>query len=336
MIVQNFADFNHLFNAVKNWKENPFTNIVGFPGEYNLDQYSKLKRRCIRYFFVKKCALDIVTYVKKNKITEFFMFNDERPQSLFLIEYIDKKGFNATYVEDGAMTYGSFVDQRHGHYLFIGKIIFGPWWRNVDVMGVCPTFRKVMALFPEYIRPELKHKKVEKIDLTGVYKFAEQNTITDYFSNYRLTKEELKRFDGIILLPYSSILNKNPEYKNIIVKLIRQLSSQGYTIAVKYHPRDANADPLGFKEFDNVRILNPAIPVEFIFLIPQNHLKFVISDSSTTLMSALWSLKDCTIISLGELMGSRKDERFNGVLKSLGISLPLDFVEMEKILLKKI
>lgn len=331
VVVRNFADPEKLIGVVSGWGNKPFKNIISLPGDYDFVKTSKLMERWNRYYGVGRCCRDILSYAVKSGINEFYLFNEERPQSLCLLDYVSRRRMMKAYCgEDGAVTYNNYFGSKNWNYLFWGKLFYGAWWKNVPVAGTSDIFESIYVLYPNLVRPELQDKKKERIPLEGIFELSTQGNLVNYFANYDLALNVLSDLEAIILLPNSVILNKEPDYREIMIKLIEVFRARGKSIAVKYHPRDANIDFLSLRQQPNVHILNPAIPVEFIFLVSKK-LKFVVSDSSTTLMSALWALNDCRVISLGELT-SRKDQRFNTVLNSLGVLLPKSFKEVENIL----
>jgi hypothetical protein len=333
LIVENFGEFEKLYLSLQEWNEKPFASISKFPGEYSLRQESYFEKRWNKYYKVRKSCKEILHFMKKNNISSLYLGNEERPQSLCVLNYIEKIGVGEIavfYIEDGAVTYNSSLEKKDLHYILIGKIFFGLWWRNIPVMGVSSIFKGIHVLYPEIVRPELQNKLKFKLNLNNILKLKENNLLNDYLDKYNISNEEISKIEAVILLPHSSVLGANRDYKVMISEIITFLVDSNRHIAIKYHPRDGNEDYLKLKSIINIRVLPSSIPVEFIFLA-ENKINWVVSDSSTTLLTAACILKKCKSISLGELT-ERKDVRFNNSLKSVGVSLPKSLDELKFLL----
>jgi Alpha-2,8-polysialyltransferase (POLYST) len=332
LIVSNFSDADILCKALKNWKDSPFLSIELFLGEYGIDQMPKWKARFLRYFTVRSICSKIGKFINTLNINRIYLFNEDRPQSLYLLNLVKlSKGLcRAIFVEDGAVTYNSYIEKKNWIYLFLGKIIYGYWWKNVEVMGSSPFFDSIKAVFPDFVRPELSQKKVEKIYVESFLNGNTNDFVYKYLENYGLTLDKLNSFDGMILLSNSRIINQFPEYRKMIEKVIDLAQSKNLKVAVKYHPRDANVDHFELAS-KGVDVLNSSVPIELIYLAVRGKFKFVIADFSTTLLSAVWMLDETLVISMGKILGG-KDVRFISMLDQLGVALPEESENVEVLL----
>lgn len=332
VIFSNFIDAQVLYDALNNCKGSPFSKITLFRGEYGVDQASLFKRAYLRYFAEMNMCRDFLRFVKREGFQRIFMFNEDRPSSLYLLEYIKKVKDKVaiSFVEDGAVSYNSFVAFKPSNYIFLGKIFYGSWWRNIQIMGLSELFDSVWALFPELIRDELKVKKVEKISSGELGLIKEFGIADKILKNYGMNPQDVGNFNCIVLLSHSSVISKYPEYKSTLLNAVKKAQDKGYSVAVKYHPRDMG-DFLGLKKEPKITCLRSSVPLEFIFLQARDSLSLVVADMSTVPLSARLILPNAKVISTGILIGS-KDDRFLNVLNSLGVKLPKTFEEFNSYL----
>lgn len=327
VIFSNFADAQLLYGSLLKSKSLPFSKVVLLKGEYGYHELGFIKRGYTRFIVEKQTCRELIKYIRHEKIRKIFIFNEDRPSSLYLLKYAEaeKNKVSISFVEDGAVTYSSFLSNKPISYLFLGKIFYGPWWKNIQVMGTSNVFDSVWALFPEHIRDELKHKKLERI-LTGKISEIKDGDVATILADYGLDPEKVRGLNCIMLLSHSSVINRFPDYKSTLLKAIKRAQELGYKVAIKYHPRDPG-DALDLLKDPNISGLRSSVPLEFIFLCARESLRLVVADMSTVPLTAKLMLPNAKVISTGVLIGS-KDERFLRMLDALDVKLPKTFEEL--------
>jgi hypothetical protein len=327
VIFSNFADAKVLYDSLLKFKSLPFSKVVLLKGEYGYHELGFIKRGYARFIVEKKTCRELVRYVRRENFQRIFLFNEDRPSSLYLLKYVEtvKDKVAISFVEDGAVTYSSFLANKPSGYLFLGKLFYGSWWRNVQVMGTSDVFDSVWVLFPEHVRDELKHKKLERISTDKISEIKNDD-VAAILGDYGLDAAKIKRLNCIMLLSHSSVINKFPDYKATLLKAVERAKELGYTVAIKYHPRD-NGDFLDLSKDPRISCLRSSVPLEFIFLCARDSLRLVVADMSTVPLTAKLMLPKAQVVSTGVLIGS-KDERFLRMLNSLGVNLPKTFEEL--------
>lgn len=327
VIFSNFADAEILYKSLLKSRSLPFSKVILLKGEYGYHTLSTLKRGYARFIVEKQTCRELVKFVRRENFQRIFLFNEDRPSSLYLLKYVEtvKDKVSISFVEDGAVTYSSFLSNKPSSYILLGKIFYGSWWKNIQVMGTSNVFDSVWALFPEHIRDELKHKKLERI-ATGKISEVKNEDVATILADYGLDPNKIKGINCIMLLSHSSVINRFPDYKSTLLKAIKRAQELGYTVAIKYHPRDPG-DALDLLKDPSISGLRSSVPLEFIFLSARDNLRLVVADVSTVPLTAKLMLPKAQVISTGVLLGS-KDERFLSMLNSLGVRLPKTFEEL--------
>jgi len=334
VIIGNFSDAEKMYKSLVSCDNSPFNKVFYLRGEYNLQQYGSSYARFFRYWGVLKICQDVISLINDEKITQIYLFNEERAYSLILLNYISKlKGrIKASFIEDGTTIYSSYVERKDWHYLFLGKIFFGLWWKNVPVMGSSVVFDDIWAFFPQFVREELKNKSIKSIPTNLIADLRTKKIASHILSNYGINSEYIDKINCMVLLSHSSVINQFSEYRGMLSSLIKKMQTLGYQITIKYHPRDnASDDFLGLSSESNINVLHSSVPLELIYVLGVDSIKVVISDMTTSALMAQLILKNTKVISIGALLGS-KDERFLNMLRCLGISLPESFEDFDQCL----
>jgi len=327
VIVSNFADADLLSQALSKYKAIPFKSITLIQGEYNCKEKKFPISFINRYLGVRKICLILKDFIKKGDFSHIYLFNEERPYSLAIMDYINKidRKMCLSFVEDGLVTYNSYVENKDFHYILLGKIFYGFWWKNIEVMGRSACFNDIFIMFPQFVRPELDCKKIKKIPIENLEKIRKNRIAENILVEYDISVNELVSLHTIILLSHSSVIERFPMYKDVILGVIKKAQETGYKVAIKYHPRDNGAtDFLGLRNEPNIIFLRSSAPLELIYLAAKDNIRLVIADLSTAILSASLILDKASVISTSLLLGNI-DNRFLIMAESLGIHLPKSY-----------
>jgi len=326
IIVSNFSDAQLMYKSLLSCPSLPFKEIVFYKGEYNLDILNSFQRKFARFLGVRRICRDLVSHIKHEKIDKVYLFNEDRAYSLAILDYVSKQkgAVKASFVEDGTTNYSSYIERKKMPYLIFGKIFYGLWWKNVPVMGTSKFFDENWAFFPDFVRPELSDKVKKQIPLKGILELERNQIAARVLLDYEFKLKDIQDLNAIILLSHSSVIARFPEYKSMLLRVIQKAQSLGYKV-------DSGSDFLNLNNQPNVTRLRSSAPLEFIFILARDNIQLVVSDLSTTALTARLLLNNAKIVSAGVLLGS-KDERFLNMLDALGVKLPKSFEEFDQYL----
>jgi len=313
VIINDSANLKELIKAIKEEKESPFSNFIFLPGVYGIK--STTQRRLI----IRNNIKTLKRAIKNAVIKRAYVCHDGRPESQLILSYAKRNNAPGIYIEDGSEAYYGLPLKRRKIKVLLGKLIYGRWWEDVEILGTSSYIDQIIAIFPEDIRPELKKKvRILGVNRGRFLSLKNKSFTTSFLKKIGINKEYISEIDVIIIISHSEFVRQYPRYKKLIIETISQLKEKNIykNIAVKYHPREKN-DFLNLATFGDIKILPQAIPAEILFLIASNSLKLIIGDASTSLLTAKWLLPRIKVVSfVAQIKGDKKLVDF---LKKKGI-----------------
>lgn len=326
-VISDFRDATYWVHLLKDWNQSPFTQIECLPGIYDS---ASIFRRCST---IRKNLTPITQFVSKHGADCVFVFNDGRPEAQGALHFAKKSNKNATgvYVEDGLVAYSSYTStKRPLHKLLLGKLFYGPWWKDVRVLGTSEWVDEVKAIFPQFVRPVLRLKHVTPIPKHILLELRNQKWPYEYLKALGVEITELDNLDIILIVAHSEFAKRVPEYKQSIEKILSMAKSQDLRLGVKYHPRELLDDFLSLGA-NGVLVLPQSLPMELLYIIAAAQIKFIIGDISTSLLTAKWLLSNVTVVSIAPLIG-QFDLQLIGIFRSLGVKAVSNLEEVRGIL----
>ena len=283
VVIDDAVNLKELSEAIKEEKNSPFKDVIFLPG------IKKIKTPIQRYLIIKNNIKLLKKAIKNIIIKRVYVCNDSRPESQLILSYGKRDNALGIYIEDGSAAYYGLVLKRKKIKTLLGKLIYGRWWENIEILGTSSYIDQIRAIFPEDIRVELRKKKVK---ILGINKkqflsLKDKSFVTSFFKKININKKDISDIEVIIIISHSELVRQYLNYKKVIIKMINQLKKNYKKISVKYHPREKN-DFLNLAAFGNIKILPQGIPVELFFLIASNSLKLIVGDISTSLLTARW------------------------------------------------
>jgi len=306
-IVSDFAGSLKLADAISQQRQSPFSNVYCLPGGYG--RRTKLPRRFLNLIIKAKNVLTIANFVKKNQIKNVYSGNDADAEGQAMFYFVKKKNQYAQCisVEEGAGAYGSGPLREKKNFLeiFLAKIFYGWWWKEVRIGGTSPWVDKMMMRFPEFLRPEFRGKEIITIKREDFMRLKDNTLFLNYIRESSITEKELNQINILFALPHSGesdFFIAGERYKELIKEILKLAQGHKLKVAVKYHPREPFEDFLGVRR-EKVIILPKALPMELFYLFSPDSLKFVIDDISSTLLTARWLLNNnVRVISIAPML----------------------------------
>ena len=310
IIDQPDVEKNIYFKLLNSWSASPFSSTHIFQGRIKSAK-AKLDHRKLLFRSLRQLA-------EKWQPDQILTGNDRRIEFQFMMHICRELGFNTqgSYMDEGTFTYvGRQASSGIGDKVIdnlIKKVTYGSWWSNPPTVGGSHWVKQVYAAYPELVVELLKDKNL--IDLKT---FHRGNDSVDNFSEHFLRHfcfdhSSLSDVNLLITTPHESLIEKIPGYRQQLLSCIDQAMQQGKTVALKYHPRNANPDVLSVNDLPGVRTVPSAIPFELI--CPLMNDIILVGDLSSTLINASWLTPEVKVLALRVDSGNSSFDRLFGQL----------------------
>ena len=327
IIIEDFQNAELFRQAIINWHKNPFSEIILLKSTYySFNKGDSVRTECI----IKKINAIKKMLEKKGALTTY-IFNDWNPEAQILAK-INKNNFGRNiYVEDGFAAYGNNLMKKISFLnLLRYKWNFGSFFDSIQVLGSSGSIDGIMVFYPEFIRNELKNKKIIALP-QSLLKDFDSDLIDNILSTFKIP---VSQFDAIILINNSETysLNQKNEMQQFYNKLICSLDSSN-KILIKYHPREKNENFLEFSETEKIKICPCAVPIELMLLkMKKNPPKYLFCEGFTTalLTANLIFSNEIKKVCFHYLLNNDKhDPSIDNLAKQFEILLPRTISDMD-------
>lgn len=308
-------DASTLVSALSKLLTHAFANVELLQGTYRVS--SLYKRRII----IRRNLSQIRKLLGKHPVDRVYVFNDGRAESQFALDLAKTtaKCAKGIYVEDGSAAYNSSCSSRRTALkLFLAKLVYGPWWDDVRVLGTSRWIDEVYAIFPDLVRPELVAKNVIGISRESVLELRDRGIVKECLESMGAMSEALTSIDSLVIVSHSESVNAG--YPELIRNICQVMTQRGFCVAVKYHPREPLGDYCMIQSLDGVSILPGNLPVEMVYLAAHDRIRIVVGDRSTSLLTAKWLMDKPAIVSVSPV-GGEPDYRLHAVFQRIGITV---------------
>ena len=297
-------DIEHLHQALRGAAGSPFADVLYLapaPG-------AKLARERAEVPLWR----ELLQQVRPRRL---FLFNDTAPARQALCRAGQRAGVRTAYVEDGACAYSSWSFARPWRQ-YLRQALGRPWLRNPRAIGATPWLDESHALYPQWVRPELRRRPVHTLPAQAGT-LATMGWVDDYLSRLGVVPGDL-RCEMLCTPGYSRAARRPSALREVLRGQIEAGRAAGLDVVVKYHPRQRDdfldAAMLG------ARTLPSSVPVELAYLRSAGHLQRVCGDIGTSLMTARWIAPRAQVVSAMHPAGYR-DAHFAATLRALGVEL---------------
>jgi hypothetical protein len=326
-IISDFSDAEVLGKILKNWQDSPFKKIIFLPGIYKKNIFKKR-------FIIRKNIKTLENLLQDSVLDKVYVPNDARSETQIILRYAKKNNKNALgiYIEDGIGAYTSgHLKKKNYLKLLLSKIFYGIWYKDITTLGTSQWIDQVMAIFPQFIRPELKTKKITPIKKDKFLKVLKEKVFFEYITSL-IDIYKLKEVDILIIAAHSDLGKQSFRYEKALKEILNSIKTTKLKVAIKYHPREFREDFLSIANEKETIILPKSVPVELFYnFMPE--LKFIIGDISTPLLTGRWLLEKPEVISIARLLNF-SDRYLFSVFKELNIKLVNNVEEIKNIILK--
>ncbi len=273
-----------LYDIVCNWPGSPFSSVNLYHGRFP-GLLNKLKKRRLLFNTLKEKLAELLP-------EHIFVGNDRRIEFQFAMHAATTLGCQPVghYMDEGVFTYVGRKASRSFSDMIIDncikKISYGMWWKNPPTIGGSDWISYIHPAFPDLVHPLLRGKHITPLEASRFSSPAMLELSETMMLNNGVEPTTLTAIDAFITLPHESLFEREPGYKERILSLIRRLSVQGKRVAVKYHPRNKQPDPL-LLAVEGVCLLPAQVSFEALLPYLSDQCE-VWGDLSSTMVIARW------------------------------------------------
>lgn len=325
LIDQKNVRSNIYFNALQAWKNSPFEKVaLTSGGAKGLKKLVERKKNFVKLTALSEQFPADVIAVGSDRRVEF--------QYLMYLRSIQSKCIEGWYLDDGLYSYAGRPYKWYKDKLnsILKKIWYGFWWKEPKTVGASDWIKKAWLFQPEHSVELLQVKLSKKIEPKWFASDQVKGFSKTILSDYGVEGTTLQRLQSVgvfLLIPHPNNIKKMVGYEERIFKFLSFLKQQQVPIAVKYHPRTSEADPLKLVTEYNALLLPSGLAFEFIlpFLKYQSH---VVGDVGTALLTAQWLRPDLNVTAV-----LAEDDEFQKTFKriygKLGLTMVAEFNEVQ-------
>ena len=311
VLIEDFDEADAWVALLRDWRGSPFATVECLPGRatearalaaaggrglggrWRREQVKRAQRRAV---FARLAAIDADWRPRVVAVG-----NDRRPETQFALALAARRGDPrpGIYLDDGLFSYVGDVHARPLARALLDaplkRLAWGSWWQSVDQAGTSRWIARAHLALPQ--RALDRDPARERLALPRAA-FGDRAMARLALAAWRrFAGSRAPRLDAIVALPHSDLLRREPAALAAIDAAIRRLAADGRQVAVKHHPREREADPLGFAA-RGARLLPAAIAFELLLPMLQRG-GVVAGSASTALLAARWLRPDLAVVDLG-------------------------------------
>jgi hypothetical protein len=309
---KNCAD-NLYVRALQEWEDSPFSQVTVLCG--NKKGLAKLKQRKQNFKWLNNRLANL-------QPKTVFTGSDRRIEFQYVMHCLKDLNPLGGYLDDGLYSY---TGRRQVWYkdLFsswLKKLSYGYWWEEPVTVGASSKIQQLHLFQPEAALSILKKNK-QVIALNN--KLFLNNKIFNLSSSVlKLFAEDINSYaliDVLIFIPHPNNVAKMNGYLLRLQTIISKLKNNANTIAIKYHPRVSENDPLELQKLGVSKIIPAGIASEFVLpVLPANCAVF--GDVGTALLTCHWLRPDLNLTAIL----SKEDyfqQSFGPIMRQMGIKV---------------
>jgi hypothetical protein len=344
VLVEDFGEAAAWADLLRGWRDTPFARVECLPGRASearalaalgrrgLAQRflrERIKREQRRAVFARLAEIDATLRPARVAVG-----NDRRPETQYALALAARRGDPrpGAYLDDGLFSYVGDVHARPLARALVDtplkRLAWGAWWQAVDVAGTSRWIARAHLALPELAldrdasrvrhalpREAFATRAMARLALAAWHRFGGGSA---------------PRLDAIVALPHSDLLRRDALALAAIARALARLAAAGRRVAVKHHPRERDADPLGFGA-GGARLLPAAIAFELLLPLLR-HGGVVAGSASTALLAARWLRPDLAVVDLGG--GGAFGARASAFLEARGVRPASEFAAVVDALTK--
>jgi hypothetical protein len=314
VLIEDFDLATRLADLLQRWRDCPFEAIHRVPGRYT--EYRRDAgddRHAVGDFVHRirtKRALRTESLASLDRIEQEFqpdsvwVGNDRKVETQYALHLASErlKTRPGRYLDDGLCTYLGDVRRRPQFRLrtdwLVKRITYGPFWHTVAQAGTSPWIAESWLAFPGQAldRDACRTRRVLPPSWFTGRPFLRLSALAA--AEFAVDRVALGKCAIVLVLPHSNHIRGNPAVRTALVGAVAAAGERGQRVAVKYHPREVDADPAGLLAGGNAVALPTLLPMELLLpLLPPGAV--LCGEGSTALLAAHWLRPDLQVFDLG-------------------------------------
>jgi len=333
VLLEDFDLAVRLEKLLRRWRDNPFEDIVRLPGRHEEHRrvpgaqrgVGALARRLQAKRDIRREAMALLRALDERFEPELvWVGNDKKVETQYALHLASTRmGTRAgRYLDDGLHTYlGRFRERPLVRRVdeLVKRLGYGRWATRVPQIGTSPWIAEGYVAFPgetldqsgERMRHAMAREWFTGRDFRRLSVLAARE--------FGLDREALRACSVVVLLPHSKLLRGNETLLLMLRRLMAAADACGRRVAIKYHPREREADPFGLLDANTSLVLPKLLPMELMVpLLPPGGL--LAGEGTTAILAAHWLRPDLAVRDLGAGRGDYA-ERARALFARHGIAL---------------
>ncbi len=312
------GDFEHarrLAGLLARWRDNPFELIECLPGRF--DEHTRgapdrargllqfFRRVSIKRALRRETLARIATHDAEVQPASVWLGNDRKVETQFALHTAAARIGEppGEYLDDGLYTYLGDVRQRpltRTLDAFAKRMTYGSWWQRAAHAGTTSWIAHAWLALPALAPAVYEHARVRALPREWFTGRAWLRLAATAASEFDIDRRAFARCAQVWILPHSNLLRASPGMLDSLRSRMRDAAGKGERVAIKYHPREVEADPGNLAASGGDALVLPAtLPMELLLpLLP--HGAAIIGEASTASLAIRWLRPDLGVSTFGE------------------------------------
>ena len=308
VLIEDYDDAARWKRLFAGWRDTPFARFELVAGRATAARAEAaiaqrgLERRIARER--AKRALREQAFARLREIdravlpARVFVGNDRRPETQFALHLAaGRRAKPGVYLDDGLFTYLGDAHERpiaRRIDQFIKRRLYGSWWQGLPLVGTSRFIGEARLAYPALALDTDPGRRRFALARAS---FANRALARLARDAWRVFVPESPRFrcDALLLLPHTRLFRGGAAPQQRLRAVLARLGADR-RVAVKYHPREVERDPLGLAD-SGARLLPHGLPAE-LALTRVARGGLVLGEASTALLAARWLREDLVVLDL--------------------------------------
>lgn len=333
LLMEDFDLAERLQGLLQRWRDNPFESIERLPGRHTEHLFGApdrargigawLHRNRVKRGLRRQTLATVRRVEAEFQAQQLWLANDRKPETQLALHLASTRTGTPVgrYLDDGLYTYLGDVRTRpviRRIDAVVKRMAYGRWWQRAERAGTTRWIAERWLAFPE-LSDEPHPERVRALPRTWFTRPAFQRLAVLSAREFALDRKALADLTVVVVLPHSNQLRANPALADRIRQRLAAHVQRAERVALKYHPREVDADPGDLLRVGNVTLLPALAPLELLLpLLPRGCALH--GEGSTALLAAHWLRPDLEVADLAISRGGYA-ERARTLFRRRGITI---------------
>jgi hypothetical protein len=314
VLIEDFDLVSRLAALLQRWPDRPFEKIHLLPGrhvEHQLRSASNRRglSRALYRLRVKRDlhaqTLHTLAGIDREFLPDAVWVGNDRKVEAQYAMHLARERLGARpgiYLDDGLHSYLGRMRQRpwvRRIDWLVKRLSHGSWGQRVPQLGTSAWIGQSWLAFPEDAVDQDPGRQRHALPRSWFTGRAFQRLSALAAREFAVDRAALRQCAIVLVLPHSNLIRAEPGLCAALTGLIKRAGDRGQRVALKYHPREVDADCAGLLAAgDNAMALPKSLPMELLLpLLPDGAL--LAGEGSTALLAARWLRPDTRVLELG-------------------------------------